>query len=150
MRKLLFIVISALIIAILLIKFVYIQNEEQVVEISTIAPNETISVYISKDISLNDEINLEQGYIVSGKLTEINISEDNDNNSSFILIPESYTDLNGATHQVPTEIRITYSEKAGSDNDSSEIAVGTKLFYPSSIEDTQIPLATEEEENSNN
>lgn len=110
---------------------------EAVEEISTTSPKEIISVRVSKDFSLEEGINLEKGYILTGKMLDITSPEKWHQNASFTFIPISYTDLSNKTHLITNEIKGTYRQKLQPDYKHSEITVGNVLFSPSYVDNTK-------------
>ena len=106
-------------------------------EISTTAPKETISVIVSKKITLDDEIVLKKGYKLTGKMLNITEPGQWHHNASFTFIPSSYTDLEGNSHKISKEIKGTYRQKMQPDYKHSEITVGNLMFSPAYIDDTK-------------
>ncbi len=106
-------------------------------EISTTAPKDIISVYVSKKVSLSDGTVLEKGYILTGKMQDVTPPKEWHHNASFTFIPTSYTDSDGIKHSINKEIRGTYRQKMQPDYKHSEITVGNMLFSPSYIDDTK-------------
>lgn len=106
-------------------------------EISTIAPKEIISVKLSRDFDLTDEIILKKNYILTGKMLDIKSPDKWHQNASFTFIPTSYTDLDGSTHKISKEIRATYRQKMKPDFAHSEITAGNLMFSPAYIQDTK-------------
>ena len=106
-------------------------------EISTTAPKDTISISVSKNISLNDEITLKKGYILTGKMCDIKAPSEWHHNATFTFIPTSYTDLEGKKHTINQEIKTTYRQKMKPDYKHSEITAGWLMFSPSYIDNTK-------------
>lgn len=106
-------------------------------EISTTEPKDTISIKISKNFSLNDEITLKKGYILTGKMQDITQPEQWHHNASFTFVPTSYTDLNGEKHLISQEIKGTYRQKMKPDYKHSEITAGSLMFSPAYIDDAK-------------
>ena len=114
-------------------------------EISTTAPKETISIYVSKNVSLGD-IDLKKGYILTGKMVNITAPEEWHHNASFTFIPTSYTDLEGKSHKFAKEVKTTYRQKMKPDYKHSEITAGSLMFSPAYIDDTKKILNGETKE----
>ena len=106
-------------------------------EISTANPEEFISVELSRDFTLDNEIILKKKYILTGKMLDITEPGKWHHNASFTFIPTSYTDLDGTTHEITKEIRATYRQKIKPDLKHSEITVGPWMFSPAYIDDTK-------------
>lgn len=106
-------------------------------EISTTAPKDTISVRVSKTFSLDDEIILKKGYILTGKMLDVKAPGEWHHNASFTFIPTSYTDSNGQKHTIAKEIKATYRQKMKPDFKHSEITLGNLMFSPAYIDDTK-------------
>ena len=106
-------------------------------EISTTAPKEFISVKLSRDFSLDNEITLKKNYILTGKMLDISEPGKWHHNASFTFIPTSYTDTNGNTYEISKEIKATYRQKMKPDLKHSEITVGPWMFSPAYIDDTK-------------
>lgn len=114
-----------------------IMKAKAVCEISTSNPKEYISVKLTRDFVLDDEIILKKKYILTGKM--LNISEPGKwhQNASFTFIPTSYTDLYGNNHEITKEIKATYRQKMKPDLKHSEITAGPFMFSPAYIDDTK-------------
>jgi len=106
-------------------------------EISTTEPKEFISVKISRDFVLDNEITLKKNYILTGKMLDISEPGKWHHNASFTFIPTSYTDLDGNSHTITKEIKATYRQKMKPDLKHSEITVGPWMFSPAYIDDTK-------------
>lgn len=106
-------------------------------EISTTKPKDTISVKVSRNFSLNDNIILKKNYILTGKMQNITEPGQWHQNASFTFIPLSYTDLNGDKHLIEEEIKATYRQKMKPDYKHSEITVGNLMFSPAYIDDAK-------------
>ncbi len=106
-------------------------------EISTQAPKDTISIKVSRNFSLNNEITLKKNYILTGKMQNITEPDKWHHNASFTFIPTSYTDLNGEKHIITQEIKATYRQKMKPDYKHSEISLGNFMFSPAYIDDTK-------------
>ena len=106
-------------------------------EISTTSPKEIISVKLSRNFILDNEIELKKNYILTGKMLDITEPGKWHQNASFTFIPTSYTDLEGNSHQITKEIRATYRQKMKPDYKHSEITAGPWMFSPAYIDDTK-------------
>ena len=106
-------------------------------EISTTAPKETISIKVSKNVCLDEDIALKKGYILTGKMLDITEPGKWHHNASFTFVPTSYTDLNGQEHLIKKEIKATYRQKMKPDYKHSEITFGPWMFSPAYIDDTK-------------
>ncbi len=106
-------------------------------EISTTSPKEFISVKLSRDFKLDNEIILKKKYILTGKMLDITEPGKWHHNASFTFIPTSYTDLDGNSHEITKEIKATYRQKMKPDLKHSEITVGPWMFSPAYIDDTK-------------
>lgn len=106
-------------------------------EISTTSPKDVISVKLSKNFALDNQIVLKKGYILTGKMLDIQKPTEWHHNATFTFIPMYYKDLNGQTHEVTNEIKATYRQKMKPDYKHSEITVGPLLFSPAYIDDAK-------------
>ncbi len=117
-------------------------------EISTKNPSETISVKAIDDLKLENGIIIEKKSIITGKMTEVTSPEKFHKNASFTFIPTQYTDPNGITHKIETEVKATYRQKLKPDFKHSEISFGMSsdgkdplnsafIFSPSYISNTK-------------
>ena len=106
-------------------------------EISTTSPKEFISVKLSKDFVLDNDIKLKKNYILTGKMLDISEPGKWHHNASFTFIPTAYTDTEGNKHEITKEIRATYRQKIKPDYEHSEISVGGLMFSPAYIGDTK-------------
>ncbi len=106
-------------------------------EISTASPKETISIEISRNFNLTDDIVLKKGYVLTGKMLDVTEPGQWHHNASFTFIPTVYTDLKGEKHTITKEIRATYRQKMQPDYKHSEISVGNLMFSPAYIDDTK-------------
>ena len=106
-------------------------------EISTTAPKEYISVKLSRDFVLDNNINLKKDYILKGKMLDVKEPGKWHQNASFTFIPTSYIDLNGNEHKITKEIKAIYRQKMKPDLEHSEITVGNVMFSPSYINNTK-------------
>ena len=115
-------------------------------EISTTAPKDTISIKVSKNVNLDDDIVLKKGYVLTGKMLNVTEPGEWHHNASFTFIPTSYTDLYGTSHKITKEIKATYRQKMKPDYKHSEITAGPWLFSPAYIDDTKKILQGETKE----
>ena len=115
-------------------------------EISTTAPKDVIAVRVVRKFTLDNDIVLKKGYILTGKMLDIKNPEKWHHNTTFTFIPTSYTDLNHETHQITKEIKATYRQKMKPDYKHSEITVGNFFFSPSYIDNTKRMLNGEGKE----
>jgi hypothetical protein len=106
-------------------------------EVSTISPKECISITVVDNFSLNNNIVLKKGYILTGKMTDVTSPQEWHHNASFTFIPTSYTDLEGKKHEITSQIKGTYRQKLQPDYKHSEITVGNLMFSPAYIDDTK-------------
>ena len=106
-------------------------------EISTVSPKETISITVSKNTPLNNDIVLKKGYILTGKMLDVKAPEQWHHNATFTFVPTSYTDLDGQKHLIKDEIKATYRQKMKPDYKHSEITFGPWMFSPAYIDDTK-------------
>ena len=114
-----------------------VMKAKAVDEISTTAPKEFISVKLSRDFLLDNEIQLKKKYILTGKMLDIVEPGKWHHNASFTFIPTSYTDLEGINHEITKEIKATYRQKMKPDFKHSEITFGPWMFSPAYIDDTK-------------
>lgn len=115
-------------------------------EISTAAPKEIISVKVSDNFNLGDDIVLKKGYILTGKMLDVTAPAQWHHNASFTFIPISYIDSEGQIHEITKEIKGTYRQKMQADFKHSEITVGNLMFSPAYIDDTKKILNGETKE----
>ena len=106
-------------------------------EISTESPKEFISVKLSKNFILDNDIELKKNYILTGKMLDISEPGKWHHNASFTFIPTSYTDTDGNTHSITKEIKATYRQKMKPDFKHSEITAGPWMFSPAYIDDAK-------------
>ena len=115
-------------------------------EISTAAPKDIISVTVSRNIALDNDIVLKKGYVLTGKMLNIVEPGQWHHNATFTFIPTSYTDTNGVKHAITKEIKGTYRQKMKPDYKHSEITAGWLMFSPAYIDDTKKILNGETKE----
>ena len=115
-------------------------------EISTTAPRDEISITVMKKVSLDNDIVLKKGYVLTGKMLNITEPEKWHHNASFTFIPTSYKDLDGTVHPIQKEIKATYRQKMKPDYKHSEITAGWLMFSPSYIDNTKRMLHGETKE----
>ena len=105
--------------------------------ISTKNPREIISVKLSRDFDLNDSVTLRKGYVLVGKMQDINHPTSWHHNAYFTFVPMSYIDLEHKEHLIKDEIKAVYRQKMKPDYKHSEITVGEFMFSPSYIDNTK-------------
>lgn len=106
-------------------------------EVSTSSPKEVISVKLAKKFILGDGIILKKGYILTGRMTDVQDPKKWHHNATFTFIPTYYKDLKGQEYPINQEIKATYRQKMQPDFKHSEITVGNLMFSPAYIDDTK-------------
>ena len=107
-------------------------------QISTTSPKDNISVKLSRDFALDNDIQLKENYILTGKMLDVTEPGKWHQNASFTFIPTSYIDTVGTRHEITKEIRGTYRQKLKPDMEHSEITVGSMMFSPSYVKDAKM------------
>ena len=79
--------------------------------ISTKAPKEEINVKVLRNFSLDNQTTLKEGYVLTGKMTDIVEPDKWQQDASFTFIPTSYTDTQGNKHEITSGIKATYKQK---------------------------------------
>ena len=90
--------------------------------ISTKAPKEVINVRVLRNFALDKETVLKEGYVLTGKMTDIVEPDKWQQDASFTFVPISYTDTQGNKHEITSGIKATYKQKI--DPAISELGVG--------------------------
>ena len=106
-------------------------------EISTSSPKDVISVKLSKNFALDNQTTLKKGYILTGKMLNVEQPEEWHHNATFTFVPTHYKDLDGKEHTITKEIKATYRQKMQPDLKHSEITAGSMMFSPAYIDDTK-------------
>ena len=102
--------------------------------VSTKNPKEFINIKLVRNFNLDNEITLKKGYILTGKMLDIESPGKWHHNASFTFIPTSYTDTEGNEFAIEKEIRATYRQKIKPAYQQSEIGLpGGFYFSPSYI-----------------
>ena len=115
----------------------YVLKAKAVDEISTVSPKEFISLKMTGNYALDNDVILKKGYVLTGRMLDIKKPDKWHQNASFTFIPTSYTDLNGEKHEISKEIKATYRQKMKPDLKHSEITAGPWMFSPAYIDDTK-------------
>ena len=80
-------------------------------EISTYYPKETITIEVTKNITLKNT-EFKKGYLVVGTMTEVKSPEKKDSEASFVFTITKYRDLDGIYYDVKDELSTTYKQKS--------------------------------------
>ena len=111
-------------------------------EISTPnTPNE-IQVKASKELNLGNNVVIQKGDIIKGKVTDVVAPQKYHKNATFTFIPTEYTDSKGTVHKIEKEIKATYRQKMKPDFEHSEFGIGGSsdsmfVFSPSYIKNAK-------------
>lgn len=96
---------------------------------STEAPSSSMRIKMLEDVMIDDNITLNFGYIVSGKIIDITEPKRLKRDASFTFVPLTYTDLNGKTFEIKGYYPAKYTTKLNKGELAKTAALGVGSFF---------------------
>lgn len=98
-------------------------------DFSTENPSSSMRIKMLEDVVLDDNVSLNFGYIVSGKIVDVTDPKRLKRDASFTFVPLTYTDLNGITVDIKGYYPARYTTKLDKGELAKTAALGVGSFF---------------------
>lgn len=98
-------------------------------EFSTENPPSSMSVKVLEDLNLDDELIFHNGYIINGKIVDVEDPKRLKRNATFTFVPIEYTDLSGQTRSITGYFPAKYTTKLNKGELAKSAALGVGSYF---------------------
>ncbi len=98
-------------------------------DFSTENPSSSMRIKMLEDVVIDDNVTLNFGYIVSGKIVDVTEPKRLKRDASFTFVPLTYTDLNGKTVDIKGYYPARYTTKLDKGELAKTAALGVGSFF---------------------
>lgn len=98
-------------------------------DFSTENPSSSMRIKMLEDVVIDDNVSLNFGYIVSGKIVDVTAPKRLKRDASFTFVPLTYTDLNGKTIEIKGYYPAKYTTKLNKGELAKTAALGVGSFF---------------------
>lgn len=98
-------------------------------DFSTKNPSSSMRIKMLEDVVIDDNVTLNFGYIVSGKIVDVTDPKRLKRDASFTFVPLTYTDLNGKTVDIKGYYPARYTTKLNKGELAKTAALGVGSFF---------------------